>query len=451
MFRTTSTRIPLRRSHRATTVAGHDSTPHAARRGIAAVAFAGALLLACATRPAGLELIITTDLKAPDDYDTLQLHVSQEGTSAHDDIPFMEPNFPVTFAIAAGRLADQEAIIDVSLTKAGSIVVSRQAQVQVPKDRVAELTLVLGRKCVGVTCQAGETCDPQPDAGAGACVPIVVDQSALPTFTPGPVPGGASSSGASPASDDGGNSAASSSSSGTTVGNNPGAGGNGSSGSAAGSGSSGSGNSSSGSSGAADAGSSSSPSADSSLDAPADVLLDAPEDATIDVTPDVATCGADGQACVVPVRANDAGLVAFYAFVESSGTVSADGSGNGETAAMVGATFSPGVQGNAAAMNGIDQYVELAPGIVNGLTDFSVCVWVNLNTPVAQHQHIFDFGTAVNDYMSLTPNNGAGILQFAITAGGVATEQTLDGCRRTRKSAGKATWKQCAAEPGASS
>jgi len=159
----------------------------AARRRFAAVAFAGALLLACATRPAGLELIITTDLKAPDDYDTLQLQVSQEGTSVHDDIPFTEPNFPVTFAIAAGRLADQEAIIDVSLLKAGSIVVARQAQVQVPKDRVAELTLVLGRKCVAVTCEAGETCDPQPDVGAGACVPIVVDPSALPTFTPADV------------------------------------------------------------------------------------------------------------------------------------------------------------------------------------------------------------------------------------------------------------------------
>ena len=94
MLWTTSTHVSLRRSHRVTTVAGHDSTSHAARRGIAAVAFAVALLLACATRPAGLELIITTDLKAPDDYDTLQLHVSQEGTSAHDDIPFMDPNFP---------------------------------------------------------------------------------------------------------------------------------------------------------------------------------------------------------------------------------------------------------------------------------------------------------------------------------------------------------------------
>lgn len=161
-----------------------------ARRAIAAASFAVALLVACSTRPAGLELIIATDLKAPDDFDTMHLHVSQDGTPAADDIPLDEPGtapFPVTFAIAAGSRADQEAIIDVSLLKAGQVVVSRQAQVQVPKDRVAELTLVLGKKCVGVTCQAGETCDPQPAAGAGECVPIVVDPAALPTFTPADV------------------------------------------------------------------------------------------------------------------------------------------------------------------------------------------------------------------------------------------------------------------------
>src|ERR1700690_4148835 len=161
-----------------------------ARRGIALASFAVALLLACSTRPAGLELIVATDLNAPDDYDTLHLLVSQEGTSVRDDIPFTEPGtvtLPATFAIAAGSLADQEAIIDVSLLKAGALVVERQAQVQVPKDRVAELTLVLGRKCVGVTCGAGTTCDPQPDAGAGACVSVIVDPVMLPTFTPGDV------------------------------------------------------------------------------------------------------------------------------------------------------------------------------------------------------------------------------------------------------------------------
>ncbi|MGA7119084.1 MAG: LamG domain-containing protein, partial [Polyangiaceae bacterium] len=121
------------------------------------------------------------------------------------------------------------------------------------------------------------------------------------------------------------------------------------------------------------------------------------------------------------------GLVALYQFGESSGTLSADGSGNGETATMVGATFSQGVQGNAATMDGTGQYVQLAPGIVNGLTDFSVCAWVNLNAPVAQHEHIFDFGTGGNDYMFLTPSGGTGVLQFAISTGGVATEQMLNG------------------------
>jgi concanavalin A-like lectin/glucanase superfamily protein len=137
--------------------------------------------------------------------------------------------------------------------------------------------------------------------------------------------------------------------------------------------------------------------------------------------------GADAAAVVVPVRANDAGLVALYQFGESSGTLSADGSGNGETATMVGATFSAGVQGNAATMDGTSQYVALAPGIVNGLSDFSVCAWVNLNAPVAQHEHIFDFGTGSNDYMFLTPNAGTGVLQFAISTGGVNTEQMLNG------------------------
>jgi len=151
----------------------------------------------------------------------------------------------------------------------------------------------------------------------------------------------------------------------------------------------------------------------------------APFDAAVDGAP--SDGGVDAVTGVVPVRANDAGLVALYPFVEASGTVSADDSGNGETATLVGATFSPGVQGNAATMNGTSQYVALPAGIVNGLTDFSVCAWVNMNVPVAQHQHIFDFGASGNDYMFLTPSAGNGLVQFAISTGGVSTEQVLDG------------------------
>ena len=137
-----------------------------------------------------------------------------------------------------------------------------------------------------------------------------------------------------------------------------------------------------------------------------------------------------------PPPANDAGLVAYYPFAETTGTTTADDSGNNETATMQGATFTTGVQGNAATMSGMNQYVSLPPNIVFGLTAFSVCEWVNLNAPIPQHAHIFDFGTGTNDYMFLTPNSGIGTLQFAITTGGVAAEQRLERAPTGRRHVG---------------
>jgi concanavalin A-like lectin/glucanase superfamily protein len=123
-----------------------------------------------------------------------------------------------------------------------------------------------------------------------------------------------------------------------------------------------------------------------------------------------------------------AGLVAYYSFAESSGTTSADASGNNQTATMQGATFSPGLQDDSATMNGTNQYVNLPPGIVSDLTSFSVSTWLYLGAAPAPHVHIFDFGTGGGtDYMFLTPKTPGGTPQFAISTGGVATEQVLDG------------------------
>jgi hypothetical protein len=124
----------------------------------------------------------------------------------------------------------------------------------------------------------------------------------------------------------------------------------------------------------------------------------------------------------------DAGLVAYYEFDETSGTTAADSSGNGHTATMSGATFTAGLQGNAATMNGSNRYVSLPNGIVNGLTSFSISTWVVLNSAQAWVR-IFDFGTGTNTYMFLTPNETTGKLRFAITTSGSATgnEERLDG------------------------
>jgi hypothetical protein len=119
------------------------------------------------------------------------------------------------------------------------------------------------------------------------------------------------------------------------------------------------------------------------------------------------------------------GLAAFYPFAESSGTVSADASNNNHSATMQGATFSAGVQNNAATMNGSNQYVSLPSGIMNGFTAFSISMWINLNA-VPTHVHIFDFGTGTTAYMFLTPNSGTGTLQFAITTSGGPGEQRMN-------------------------
>jgi Concanavalin A-like lectin/glucanases superfamily len=117
------------------------------------------------------------------------------------------------------------------------------------------------------------------------------------------------------------------------------------------------------------------------------------------------------------------GLVAYYPFDETSGTTSADASGNNQTATMQGATFASGLRGNAATMNGMAQYVSLPGGIVSGLPSFSISAWVLANSMVA-HTRIFDFGTGTNTYMFFTPHTT--VARFAITTSGANMEQRID-------------------------
>jgi len=165
-------------------------------------------------------------------------------------------------------------------------------------------------------------------------------------------------------------------------------------------------------------------------DAAADVVTkDANPDAgAFDATVDSGTEAGSGDAGHGDASvdgSNIADLVAFYPFSETSGLVSADLSGNNQTATMQGATFAAGLHDDAATMDGTTQYVSLPAGIVTGLTAFSVSTWVYLNAAL-KHSHVFDFGTGTTTYMFLTPANGSTKLQFAITTTGVAGEQTLN-------------------------
>ncbi len=118
--------------------------------------------------------------------------------------------------------------------------------------------------------------------------------------------------------------------------------------------------------------------------------------------------------------------LAWYQANASSGTTLADSSGLGETATAAGLfNFGPGVAGNALHLTGGN--ATLPTGIVSSLNDFTISAWVKLDS-LANWARVFDFGTGQTDYMFLTPDaGGTNAVRFAITTGGNAAEQQLNG------------------------
>jgi len=120
--------------------------------------------------------------------------------------------------------------------------------------------------------------------------------------------------------------------------------------------------------------------------------------------------------------------VAHLMFDETSGTTASDATGNGWTGTLVnGPLWTSGKFGNAVELDGTDDYVSLPSGVVDGLTDFTISVWVRLDT-ISDWSRIFDFGTGTSVNMFLTPRNGStGTVRFAITTGGAGGEQRING------------------------
>ena len=141
----------------------------------------------------------------------------------------------------------------------------------------------------------------------------------------------------------------------------------------------------------------------------------------------------NGNEAVVSVQPQ---LIAFYKFNESSGTSSADASGNGKTATLNGATWTAaGHSNNAVSLNGSSQYVTLPNNITTNLTDFTVATWVYLNGSQGWAR-IFDFGVAQSAvwgstyystptrYMSLIPSVS---MEFIVSLGTWGGNQYVTG------------------------
>jgi len=160
-----------------------------------------AALVACAgrTQGGGLMVIVATNMRVPADFDVLHIDVRQEAEPgiwggvlfAKDFRLPDQATLPTTLLIAAGKHPDQKARIRVTARKGAATIVLREAELQIPTTRVAELRLVISYLCRGqVTVTNGDpqsTCaDPhqscQPDTGA--CGPNEIDPATLPDYRP---------------------------------------------------------------------------------------------------------------------------------------------------------------------------------------------------------------------------------------------------------------------------
>jgi len=141
-----------------------------------------------------------------------------------------------------------------------------------------------------------------------------------------------------------------------------------------------------------------------------------------------ATSNGGESANSAEASATTSDLRVSLAFDETSGTTAADSAGDGYHATLVnGPVFATGTLGNAVDLDGSNDHLTLPSGVLNGLTNFTLSVWVKPDT-VTNWSRVFDFGTGTTVNMFLTPKNAAnGKVRFAITTGGGAGEQRIDG------------------------
>ncbi|MEO7101160.1 MAG: LamG-like jellyroll fold domain-containing protein [Luteolibacter sp.] len=90
-------------------------------------------------------------------------------------------------------------------------------------------------------------------------------------------------------------------------------------------------------------------------------------------------------------------------FDETTGSTAADASGNGRNGTLVGgSTWTTGRINNAVSLSGTTNYATLPSGVVAGLGDCTLSIWVKTNS-LSTWARIWDFGTGTTNYMFLTP------------------------------------------------
>ena len=115
------------------------------------------------------------------------------------------------------------------------------------------------------------------------------------------------------------------------------------------------------------------------------------------------------------------------AFDEGSAASAADSSGNAHAGTLVnGATWATGRTRDAVSLDGRSGYVSLPPDLLIGVSDFTIAAWIYWNASRTS-EHVFDFGSGVDQYMTLIPRSTAGVAHFAITLNNGVGEEGIAG------------------------
>lgn len=107
-------------------------------------------------------------------------------------------------------------------------------------------------------------------------------------------------------------------------------------------------------------------------------------------------------------------LLLHYEFERVAGGAVIDSSGYGRHGALQGAAAltESGRIGSALELNGVDAYVEVPDGTVDGVQEVTIATWVNL-ARVDPWSRIFDFGGSTGGFMYMTSSTHDGFLRYS--------------------------------------
>jgi hypothetical protein len=132
----------------------------------------------------------------------------------------------------------------------------------------------------------------------------------------------------------------------------------------------------------------------------------------------------EGTESEVIVSRPNLGQHAYYDFSENRSLNAHDQWGNYDGTLATTTSWTSGKAGTGVGFNGSStSYVNLKEGVVEGLNDFTIATWINLNS-LSNWSRIFDFGDSTGSWMALEAANGSGKLSYEIVTSG-QTKNTL--------------------------